>query len=87
MEKVTSSVDSDVAAYYGRRMTEQDIAERIAEAYARGRAHERLDIVDFITSPPGRIPEWVRGQITELADAVKRGGHVGWASRLYEVES
>lgn len=54
-----------------------------AEAYKRGRAHERLDIVDFITSPPGRVPEWVRGQIAELATAIKRGTHDGWGKRLY----
>jgi hypothetical protein len=58
-------------------------AEREAEAYRRGRAHERLDIVDFITSPPGRVPEWVQGQIAELAAAINRGAHDGWGKRLY----
>lgn len=55
-----------------------------AAAYQAGRAHERLDVVDFITSPPGRVPEWLQGQIAELSEAIKRGRHEGWAERLYK---
>jgi hypothetical protein len=62
----------------------RDSLEAMAdEAYRQGWSHERTDIVDFITSPPGRVPEWVRGQIAELAAAIGRAGHVGWGQRLY----
>jgi hypothetical protein len=62
-----------------------DSLETLAtESYRLGQSHERTDVVDFITSPPGRIPEWVRGQIAELAKALRSAGHVGWGKRLYE---
>ena len=62
---------------------QHELAHAFEVVYQRGRSHERLDIVDFINHPPGRIPEWVQGQITEIASAIKRGAHTGCASRLY----
>lgn len=52
--------------------------------YQRGRDHERLDLVDFLQHPPGRIPDHWKTCVAELLVAVKAGRHVGGAKRLYD---
>lgn len=49
-----------------------------------GRARERADLLDFIRHPPGRVPEHLRSGLSQLAQAIERGSHVGGGTRLYE---
>ncbi len=53
-------------------------------ALGEGRARERADVLDFVRSPPGRLPERLRPAFAEFARAIERGAHVGYARRLYE---
>lgn len=49
-----------------------------------GRARELADVLDFISTPPGYIPEPLRRSLGELVRALERGDHVGGAERRYE---
>jgi hypothetical protein len=64
------------------------VAREIQAAYtaglAAGREHERLDVIDFLQHPPGRIPDHWKTCVAELVVAVNAGRHVGGAMRLYD---
>lgn len=53
-----------------------------AAGLAAGREHERLDVVDFLQHPPGRIPDHWKTCVAELLVAVKAGRHVGGARQV-----
>lgn len=55
--------------------------------YERGRDHERLDVIDFLQYPPGRLPDHWKTCVAELLVALKAGRHVGSAKRLYDRQS
>jgi hypothetical protein len=77
--------DVIIAELLAHADTQEQQAEReIGDAYERGRRHERLDVVDFVTGPPGRIPDGARQCVVELAVALRAGTHEGWAKRLYD---
>lgn len=78
--------DADVTWYLGEPddANLDGIARELQAAYAAGlaagREHERLDVIDFLQHPPGRIPDHWKTCVAELLIAVKAERHVGGAT-------
>lgn len=57
------------------------------EAVLMGRNRERIDVLDFLRHPPGRLTDSQRVFVDQLIAAIERGQHVGGGLRLYDESS